>query len=581
MAGVRHAIEDVSAFLDGNYCQVWAVDRRTGEYQYLPDGKADDYRAEAKRHWKCPVPDCTGPINTRGKSRRAHFYHLNTVDHAAESEAHLAAKAMLFGWARSVVPGGCEVHEELTIKDRDQAIHRRPDVAITDGQRTVALEVEYKNFQPESWRAKQANYDQVGIVCSWLLGHTQVTRVHDSVASDGATEVKVSKLGKVIGAAGHHVLVINPTDQLVGTLAGDRDFTSRLTATSPTAWLWIHRLDDCQLDPSQGLITPGTQRIDTAIEERRRAAEAARRRQEDETKRRAESETRDAEYAARRAEFIRRKQKEQDEAWLASTLHATCLERWGRVPDVLTARMRNPGAAFASEAHWHAVVYEALLHDSTKPFRLTDVERVIRQTGLPLNPDTKQRFRSLMQFFEHLAHAGLLRIDRSKGIVLTPASHNIGAKPQRRRTQDVTEQAATTAPPVIPTIPRLSQTPGPEPPTEAATRWTVSAERLRLISRFNRVPEFVAWRALTEEEFAFIDATPEHWHAIIYLNFIDGRPHGHLFSIDDIVAELAKRTIDASSPLARAAIRGYLRNLTQRRFLVQAFEDTFTLASDF
>lgn len=403
MAGQRHTRDEVEGFLDHEFRQVWAVDRETGEYHYLDVGTAAEYRETAKARWKCPIPGCDGQINTRGGSRRDHFYHLDDHDHAPESEAHLAAKAMLRMWADQRTPDVCRVTEEKTVKDSGQSLHRRPDVFITDGQRQVAIEVEYKNFQPEAWALKHEQLRTMGIACTWLIGHTKVSSKPHAELDTPYAEVRVSRLAQAIGRAQQHVLVVNPVTRQIGTLSGDPAFQTFVSSFDTTAWLWVHSLDDCELHPDRGIVTPGTCRIGRAV--------AARRREEAKAKRAAEQQ---ALHANNRTAKIERAQREQAAAWEASALYRTCIERWGEIPRVLAWHLPNPGGVFANESYWHVVVYEALVHKKARPFDLRDVVGAVRAEGLRINPNGKQRYRSLMQFVEQLAKFGLVEIDRSQ-----------------------------------------------------------------------------------------------------------------------------------------------------------------------
>src|SRR5690349_13565123 len=183
MTGNRHERSAIEAFLDADFRQVWAVDRATGEPRFLTEGEAVTLRPIAKAEWRCPVPDCGVQITTvGGSSRRHHFRHNEPAPHASdgESEFHLGAKAMLAEWARARVPDGGSVREEHSVKHPETRQQRIADVMVTwpDGQLT-AFEVEYKNYLPEDWAAKQANYDghdPAPIPCVWVFGHTKVKR---------------------------------------------------------------------------------------------------------------------------------------------------------------------------------------------------------------------------------------------------------------------------------------------------------------------------------------------------------------------------------------------------------------------
>lgn len=166
VASGKHDREALERLVDRDYRQVWAVHRTENCRIFLNVGQADAVRDEAKALWKCPVPGCDGPISTRGKSRRDHFFHPSGASHGeGESEWHLQAKAMIAGWAEQQ-PGRVSVREEETAKDEATRMHRIADVMVTwpdlDG-RKIAFEVEYKPYTAEDWRTKDGEYAAVGI----------------------------------------------------------------------------------------------------------------------------------------------------------------------------------------------------------------------------------------------------------------------------------------------------------------------------------------------------------------------------------------------------------------------------------
>jgi hypothetical protein len=75
---------------------------------------------------------------------------------------------MLTKWAREKVGPRWQVDEEVSLKDPANELNRRPDVYATDGRRRIAFEVEYKQFTPDHWAAKQADFDRSDIAGVWL-----------------------------------------------------------------------------------------------------------------------------------------------------------------------------------------------------------------------------------------------------------------------------------------------------------------------------------------------------------------------------------------------------------------------------
>ena len=411
----RHAREEIASFFVGEFRQVWAVDRETGRPHYLPEGGADEFRTVARERWKCPFPDCEVPITTRGGSRRAHFVHLGQPGHetGGESEAHLAAKAMLADWARTLIPSGGQVRQEEPVRSGPLDVHRVADVMATwpDGLK-MAFEVEYKAFTEAAWAAKQADYDRVGIGSVWLVGHTRVTpRQGFSPAGRGAW-VHLSPLAQAITGSGRHLFVINPMTRQVGTVAANQDLSDR--PRGDVGLLLVDDIDQCTLDPVRGLVTPTSARIDEAIAAR--TAEEARA-----ARRAAATAAAEERRRARTAAAI----FESETRWRASDLHATYRGRWGGVPEVLTERLPFDDALGAAPVWWHALVYETFVHGKRpfEDFTVKEVVRWLRRTGLPTSATDTQAFDAVSDFLDHLRANALLRT------VTTPYGRVLSFKP--------------------------------------------------------------------------------------------------------------------------------------------------------
>ncbi|MEV7431817.1 hypothetical protein AB0N29_19550 [Nocardioides sp. NPDC092400] len=393
---------DLVRFLRGESRQVWALHRETGNPFYLPEGRAEAMRDFTKASLKCPHPNCSVPISTRGSPRvRDHFWHTRGTPHETgrESEDHLAGKAMLVQWAATRIPDGAVVVPEQSVKDPLTRALRRPDVLVT-GQtgRRVAYEVEYKNWPVEAWRRKQNDLDGQGIVCAWLIGHTRLSQ------PSGWPEpaVRVPALAAEIARAAHQVLVVNPATREIGTLATDSTFLRHYRGEEAVAWMAIDSIDDCDFSPSRGMITPTMRRIAAAEAERaerdRTAREKAARR---DTARVAEEERLRARYEA------------LVWAWEQSDLHATFIDRWGEVPHEFEADTGWSWGIHAALPHWHAVIYEELLGGRNDDFIWRDVFQALDRHMIPRSTTRQHVYGAISRWMEHLRHLGLLKSDRS------------------------------------------------------------------------------------------------------------------------------------------------------------------------
>lgn len=592
----RHAREEIASFFVGEFRQVWAVDRETGRPHYLPEGGADEFRTVARERWKCPFPHCEVPITTRGGSRRAHFVHLGQPGHetGGESEAHLAAKAMLADWARTLIPSGGQVWQEEPVRSGPLDVHRVADVMATwpDGLK-MAFEVEYKAFTGAGWVTKQADYDRVGIGSVWLVGHTRVPQRQGFSPAGRGAWVHLSPLAQAITGSGRHLFVVNPMTRQVGTVAADLSLSDR--PRGDLGLLLVDDIDQCTLDPVRGLVTPTSARIEEAVDAR--TAEEAR------AARRA--------AAAAAAEERRRAQTaaaivESETRWLATDLHATFLARWGHVPEVLTERLPFDDALGAAPVWWHTLVYETFVHGK-RPFEDFTVEEVVcwlRRTGLPTSATDTQALDAVSDFLDHLRANALLRT------VTTPYGRVLSFKPtgfdadqvdaakvarhEKHRAAEVARRARQEA--RRERAERSERERAARGEAEAAAaqerreerdalrraaheRWVASAEHAEVLAVAGTIPGALTWSAVTVEESAASSEAPARWHARLWLDHIVGRRAGHQFTVGDAVATLLASAVPVTGDVEvlTTAVEGYLRHLCQRGSLTEGAGGAFTV----
>lgn len=565
--------------------------RSTGEPCFLPDGHAESLRTLAKRDWRCPVPGCVDPITTVGGSRRHHFRHLSDTSHDGESAAHLASKGMLAAWARAKFPE-CGVREEETVKDPASSLHRIADVMVTwTGGGKTAFEVEYKAFTPEAWARKQADYDIQGLPCVWLLGHTRVRTVpeRDYQRGDWSNAVTVPPLAFALAQAGRHVLVVNPTERMIGTVAGDREFTRPLFAGATEGWLSLDSIDDCEVDPVRGIVTPTMRRLDEAIASRRAreaaVVEARLEREREERRVQLQRDEKEREQKRQRAR-IQGAQKVAAVRWGASDIRRELLTRYGTVPDVLAAELPNPWGIAANQVYWHAIIYEALIHDKgpADRFTIAEVRAVLQKFGISSDPAGREFFKTLIRFLRHLEGSHLVTVveSPSKHIeYVAPTGHNVEDVPrlqqealERRKAQEARHEAKTAenarqAEERERVAAAARDAARQYTDTEWLQRWSKSSVRAALMDAHQgAIPSFISSNA-SEQDSSFADALPVHWRAHLYMAHVHGQTKGHQFSTVSALNTLNASDVPiiGSSAEANRAIERffYVFNLETRR----------------
>jgi hypothetical protein len=179
---------------------------------YLPEGEADGFRQDCRAgHLVCPLPDCPDRrYIARGGSRRHHFAHYGGAGgHAPERYFHLVGKQLVADFVRERHTGA-EVVVECRVENGQVAdvLARSPDSG-----RRYAFEVQYSPLTVDEWRARHESYRSLGIVDTWLFGHT---RPHLRPVG-GTGLIVVSPLLEAVFRADLPVLFLNPDERTFGT----------------------------------------------------------------------------------------------------------------------------------------------------------------------------------------------------------------------------------------------------------------------------------------------------------------------------------------------------------------------------
>lgn len=162
----------------------------------------------------CPFANCPSPaLTTRanyttafGTFVRDGFRHLAapTPDHQPESLEHVQGKLLVADWLTRA--GWTDVELER----HDSQSGRTPDVTAIQGNRRLAVEVQYSDLPTELWLERNRDLRASGFEVIWLWGHTR-----REVSKEAGT-IAIGPLQRaVIGATGRlHVI-----DPEFGTIA--------------------------------------------------------------------------------------------------------------------------------------------------------------------------------------------------------------------------------------------------------------------------------------------------------------------------------------------------------------------------
>jgi hypothetical protein len=602
------ASDPLARFLDRKYRQVWARHRITGEWVFLDRGQAtDEMRVYAKAELKCPVRECDVKITARGRSKRDHFVHMTSSGHGeGEGEWHLQAKALLAEWAQT--QPGFTGQEEETVSIKDTGRVRRADVMATHSAGAkVAFEVEYNEYTPEKWRAKQADYDSVNVTCTWVFGHLnrylrQTRKPTGWPENQTWDRLQWVELTDAVARAGRPVLFINPVERAIVTaiqtqksldeVGADADWWeyaehvgTRLAHPDGRSdvVLVLDPIDTCTLDPVRGLLTPTMVRVEAeralvekrALEAKTRSEELAALRQkareaaEAEQRRHAAQTPEEKDTARAYAERLRQRDAEQ---WKAHPLRARVTKRLGAVPDFLNQELRSDRGIYAHPAHWHCQLFEDLVLGPPAKAMLgqtvtfNEVCGMVHRAGFRFHREARRGFAAIRDFLDHLEDQGYLDIRSRSGdfieavVVVADLDH-----PPRRAVPN--RWFPRNAPIAV----------------HDHTRWDTSSARARLLSVYPQLPAVLA---LTdpEEQTTVIRVTPVHWHTHLYLQLIHNQV-GQTFTIADAVGSLTRAGLSGHGPEAQDAVDVFLDRMREHGHLAltpagRLVDFTYTVIDD-
>lgn len=283
MTGPIHTPEALASFQNGEerlvYARLKGASLETPPY-FLADGSArsQDLKQWVREHLECLMPECADrrliAVNRSEHSgRRDGFSHFRGAGkHGIEGLFHQQGKALIQAWIAERYP-----YLDARVEEPIAARERVADVMVTwpTGHR-VAVEIQYAALTVEEWLERHNSYLRNDIVPIWLLGHHGV---HMKAAKGSTDPTSDQVAGQVQLAVLHQkmiehraaVLWLNPVDRTVATpwtvirLGGTHDeFYASCRPDTSRAFLTVENLNDCELDPLDGLITPAHNLISAA-----------------------------------------------------------------------------------------------------------------------------------------------------------------------------------------------------------------------------------------------------------------------------------------------------------------------------
>ena len=170
-------------------------------------GRDAELRAASKRsELLCPI--CRDPLIAKlGEVVRWHFAHRADAEfpgHEPESDMHKLGKKRLREHAQRLWPHAA-IREEWRLPE----IRQIADVlAASPGRRAVALEIQYADLSPRSWRLRHAGYQSMGIDDCWILGHSRMRL-------KGAATITLDTLASAIVGARQQLMYLQPRSGIV------------------------------------------------------------------------------------------------------------------------------------------------------------------------------------------------------------------------------------------------------------------------------------------------------------------------------------------------------------------------------
>jgi len=485
VAAPAHDRLTLARFQDGEQRLVYArrKDQLGGPLYFLKDDTAADLKAWAKEHLECFLPNCPDrrltTVARRGK-RDGFKHNSGAGGHGREGLFHEQGKAFFERWVRERYP-----HVQVVLEQATRSKERRADVMLTwPNGAQVAVEVQYAAISPQEWQHRHDSYRNQGIVDVWLFGHI-APHLRQTRPPTGE-HISLQPVHYAVVEAGMPLLWINPILELVATawqaVEGSYDRSSRgkryevppvwSAWRDPVALFRPVALSECELSPTglmfsflNGLITAG-QRLQEALARQERA------RQERLERARADEAKKEEQAAAKLAEFHRwwdpRESAWQLE-WEQSDDHAWLVQKYGKVPDVISRRLETFGGVLAYHEHWHTVLYHMLVCNKRPKeyWSLVDARITLRSAGLKFHPTNPERVEAtLFAFICQLADAGHVQLLQSgrtvaagtvPGTVGAPLARVVGdigelLAQQRMREQLAAQKLQTPAPAAVPVV---------------------------------------------------------------------------------------------------------------------------------
>ena len=319
--------------------------------------------------------------------------------------------------------------------------YRKPDVLVThkDSGKQIAFEIEYFNSTtPESLEARRATYKQNEVKDIWIFGHSS-KHVKPPKAGGWIPEgsIEITGVPASIANSGEPILVINPTEGLIGTLVNDTPPLGENWYQNPEHYglnfaspklssygeIRFDLLSESILSPSLGILTNTAKEVQASRIDITSLVPKAKRKHEEKLARREVEKVKRVAYQAlpkedkdKKIDYAKKMQEEGKIAWQTHLLRLQYLQLSGKSKTPIVTRQhldKSDYGVMAYHEHWHTEVFERFIRTQEVGYIFTvpQVYSYLESQGIKLHNNSTYRSRAIVAYLEKLESDGYLEIE--------------------------------------------------------------------------------------------------------------------------------------------------------------------------